>query len=100
MLIVVRRSKARSVCSLEFKPILSKRADCRSPADGGVRPRGGVAVEKDESRVSGAVRQQLSHGIEIAAKAVVSKSASGRLETSGGSSHRKRPVVGPAVALP
>ena len=44
MLIVVRRSKARSVCSLEFKPILSKRADCRSPADGGIHPGGGVAV--------------------------------------------------------
>jgi hypothetical protein len=28
MLIVVRRSNARSACSLGFKPIVSKRADC------------------------------------------------------------------------
>ena len=48
MLIVVRRSNARSACSLGFEPILSKRADCRSPADGGVHAGGGVAVEKDE----------------------------------------------------
>jgi hypothetical protein len=50
MLIVVRRSNARSACSLGFKPILSKRADCRSPADGGVHAGGGVAVKKDEDR--------------------------------------------------
>jgi hypothetical protein len=36
MLIVVRRGNARSACSLGFKPILSKRAGCRSSADGGV----------------------------------------------------------------
>ena len=50
MLIAVRRSNARSACSLRFKPILSKRADCRSPAGGGVHAGGGVAVEKDEQR--------------------------------------------------
>ena len=50
MLIVVRRSNAPSACSLGFKPILSKRADCRSRADGGVHAGGGVAVEKDETR--------------------------------------------------
>jgi hypothetical protein len=48
MLIAVRRSNARSPRSLGFKPILSKRADCRSPAGGGVHAGGGVAVEKDE----------------------------------------------------
>jgi hypothetical protein len=45
MLIVVRRSNARSACSFGFKPILSKRADCRSPADGGVHAGGGVCRE-------------------------------------------------------
>ena len=48
MLIVVRSINARSGCSLGFKPILSKRADCRSLADGGVHAGGGVAAEKDE----------------------------------------------------
>jgi hypothetical protein len=48
MLIVVRRSNAQSACSLGSKPILSKRADCRSPADGDVHGGGVVAVEKDE----------------------------------------------------
>jgi hypothetical protein len=42
----------RCVCSLGFKPILSKRADCRSPADGRIHASGGVAVEKDDQRQS------------------------------------------------
>jgi hypothetical protein len=50
MLIVVRRSNARSACSLGFKSILSKRGDCRSAADGAVHAGGRVAVEKDEPR--------------------------------------------------
>ena len=50
MLIVVRRSNAWSACSRGFKPILSKRADCRSPADGGVHAGGDGAVEKDDVR--------------------------------------------------
>ena len=36
--VVVRRGNAWSACSLGFKLLLSKRADCRSPADGR-RPR-------------------------------------------------------------
>ena len=46
------RSNPRSACSLGFKPILSKRADCRSPSDGGVQAGGGIAVEKDDRRNS------------------------------------------------
>jgi hypothetical protein len=38
----------RRACSLDFRPIPSKRVDCRSPADRGVRPCGGVTVEMDE----------------------------------------------------
>jgi hypothetical protein len=48
MLIVVRRNNAGSACSLSSRPILSKRADCRSPADGGVDAGGDVTVEKDD----------------------------------------------------
>ena len=49
MLIVVRRSNARSACSLGLKPIVSKRADCRSPPDGRVHADGGVAVELEDN---------------------------------------------------
>ena len=45
---VLRRGRGRSACSLSFKPILSKRADCRSSADGSVHADGGLAVEKDD----------------------------------------------------
>ena len=47
---VLRRGSGRSACSPGVKPILSKRADCRSPADGDVHAGGGVAVEKDVAR--------------------------------------------------
>ena len=47
---VLRRGSGRSAWSLGFKPILSKRAACRSPADGGVHASAGVAVEKDDDR--------------------------------------------------
>ena len=43
---VLRRGSGRSVCSLGVKPILSKRPDCRSCADGGVHAGGGVAVRR------------------------------------------------------
>jgi hypothetical protein len=49
---VLRRGSGRSARSLGVKPILSKRADCRSTADGGVHAGGGVAVEKDENQRS------------------------------------------------
>ena len=49
----LRRRSGRSACSLGVKPILSKCADCRSPADGGVHAGGGVAVEKGEPRQPG-----------------------------------------------
>jgi hypothetical protein len=39
LLIVVRRGNAGSGRSFAFKAILSKRVDCRSPADGGIHPR-------------------------------------------------------------
>jgi hypothetical protein len=52
LLIVLRRSNARSACSVGFKPILSKRADCPPPADGGVHAAGGVAVDTDEDQAS------------------------------------------------
>jgi hypothetical protein len=42
--------KRRSTCSLGFKPTLSKRADCRSPADGGVRAGGGRCREDEKQR--------------------------------------------------
>ncbi len=42
---VLRRGSERSACSLDVKPILSKRADCRSAADEGVRAVGGGTVE-------------------------------------------------------
>jgi len=57
MLIVVRRSSARSACSLGGKPILSKRADCCSPVDGGVHPGGAIVAEKDEFRASRSTRR-------------------------------------------
>jgi hypothetical protein len=47
-----------------FKPILSKRAHCRSPADGGVDDGGGMAVEKDELQKLGAVVDALLLGHE------------------------------------
>jgi hypothetical protein len=50
MRIVVRRGSARPACSLDVKPILSKCADCRSPADGGVHAGGGGAVKKDDDQ--------------------------------------------------
>ena len=59
MLIVVQRSTARSACSLGVKPIFNKRADCRSPADGGVDAIGGVAVEKDEMGELGTARSRM-----------------------------------------
>jgi hypothetical protein len=49
---VLRCGSGRSACSLGFKPTLSKCANCRSRADGGVHAGGGVAVEKDEIRSS------------------------------------------------
>jgi hypothetical protein len=52
MLIVARHSNAGSVCSLGLKPIISKGADCRSSADGGVHPASGVAAETDDYRHS------------------------------------------------
>ena len=61
MLIVVRRGNARSACSLGLKPILSRRADCRSPAHGGVHIGRGVAVEKDELRQRGRPGVRLLH---------------------------------------
>jgi hypothetical protein len=45
MLIVVRRSNARSARSIGFKPIVSKCADCGSPADGGVYA-GGASLSR------------------------------------------------------
>ena len=48
--IVVRGSNPRSDCSLGVKPILSKRADCRSPANGGVHVGGDVTVEEDDNQ--------------------------------------------------
>ena len=48
MLIVVPRGSGRAPCSLGSRPILSKRAHCRSSRDGGVRVGVGVAVEMDE----------------------------------------------------
>ena len=54
--IVVRRGNAWSACSLGFKLLLSKRADCRSPANGGIHAHGGVAVELDDDRRLDVVR--------------------------------------------
>jgi hypothetical protein len=46
LLILVQRTNASSACSLGCKPVLSKRAGCRSPADGVVDA--GVVVELDD----------------------------------------------------
>jgi len=67
-----RPSKRQPACSLGVKPILSKCADCRSPADGGVHARGGVAVEKDDDHQ----RSEAAHGRLLAAKAGASEPTS------------------------
>ena len=49
---ILSRGSGRCACSHGFKPIVSKYADCRSPADGAVHPGGAVAVEKDDQQRS------------------------------------------------
>jgi hypothetical protein len=100
---VLRRGGGCFACSLGFEPIVSKPADCCSPAEGGIQPGGGVAVEMDENQRPAAPPQALpftiiairseSRGVAVASGAERSRPLRGCLRRGGATPHRGTSLI-------